>query len=261
MRGALRLLLSLWEGFVGGVGEVSPGHARNLRLLASRWGLLLLALGLFLGWLGRAGGQTALTDRDLKALDYLYGLALARDPGVLEARAALASAEAQAAPLAAASAGASLELRGDFDQVRPGYALALRLDLAALLQDHGPALAAARARVAAEERRLYREVAEALFGYLYARAAARQASDRVEAARAALEAERARFRAGAATRAELLASAEALSRAELALYRANLDLAAALARLSEAARVPPEAVRAALTGRLPGDGPLPAEAP
>ncbi len=232
-----------------------PVWARVLYLAA------VAALALAVAGLLRARGQTALADRDLKALDYLYGLALARDPGVLEARAALAGAEAQASPLAAASAGASLELRGDFDQVRPGYALALRLDLASLLRDRGPALAAARARVTAEERRLYREVAEALFNYLYARAAARQASDRVEAARAALEATRARFKAGATTRAELLASAEALSRAELALYRANLDLAAALARLSEAAHVPPEAVRAALTGKLPGDEPLPAEVP
>ncbi len=248
MRAVLALLARLWEGFVEGVAEVSPGHARNLRFWASRWGLILLALGLLLGWLGRAGGQTALTERDLRALERLYALALERDPAVLEARAALAGAEAQAAPLAAASAGASLELRGDFDQVRPGYALALRLDLAALLRDHGPALAAARARLRAEELALRRRVAEALFAYLHARAAARQASDRVEAARAALEAERARFRAGAATRAELLASAEALSRAELALYRANLDLALALVRLAEAARVPPGAVRAVLAG-------------
>jgi len=50
--------------------------------------------------LGRASGQTVLTDRDFKARDYLYGLALARDPGVLEARAALSGAKAS--PLAAA---------------------------------------------------------------------------------------------------------------------------------------------------------------
>jgi len=254
-------LRRVWDLFVEGVEAVSPGHARNLRFLLSRWGLLLLAAALLLGWLAGARGQTALTPRDLKALDYLYALALDRDPAVLEARAALAEARARASPLAAASAGASLELRGDFDQVRPGYALALRLDLAALARDHGPALRAARARLAAEELALRRRVAGALFGYLAARAAARQASDRLEAARAALEAERARYRAGASTRAELLAAAEALSRAELGLYRANLDLALALLRLAEAARVPPEAVRAALSGRLPGDEPLPEGSP
>ncbi len=253
----IRWLRRLRDRFVEGVAAVSPGHARNLRFLLSRWGLLLLAAALLLGWLAGARGQTALADRDLRVLEYLYALALERDPAVLEARAALAEAEAQGSPLAAASAGASLELRGDFDQVRPGYALSLRLDLAALAQDHGPALRAARARLAAEELALRRRVAEALFAYLSARAAARQASDRLEASRAALEAERARYRVGASTRADLLASAEALSRAELELYRANLDLALALLRLSEAARVPPEAVRAALSGELPGDEPFP----
>jgi len=159
-----------------------------------------------------------------------------------------AATAAPSGPGRSQSAGTSLELRGDFDQVRPGYALTLRLDLTALARDHGPELRAARARLAAEELALRRRVAEALFAYLSARAAARQASDRLEAARAALEAERARYRVGASTRADLLTSAEAFSQAELELYRANLDLALALLRLSEAARVPPKVVRAALSG-------------
>ncbi len=218
---------------------------------------LLIGL-LFLGVvLAQSQPPAGLAAGEIKALKRLYALSLGRDPGYLQAEADLEAARAEASFLGAVDAGASLTLSGSFDQVRPGYSLTLRLDLAKLLSMNTDALRAAKARAESERWRLYREVSEAYFGYLYAREAARQASDRVEAARAALEAARARARVGAITQADLLAQAEALSRAELSLYKANLDLALAFARLQEVTRLPAEAVRAALSGKLPGDQELP----
>ncbi|WP_245606162.1 hypothetical protein [Thermus amyloliquefaciens] len=68
----------------------------------------------------------------------------------------------------------------------------------------------------------------------------------MEAREAELKALQARARVGAATPAEVLAAAERVSQARLALYRANLDLALALEDLARAAGLTLDALRGLL---------------
>ncbi len=138
----------------------------------------------------------------------------------------------------------------------PSYRLALSLNLADLFRDRGPALRALEARAEAARREARVRVAQAYFRWLSAREAARTAADGVEAREAELKALQARARVGAAAPHEVLAAAERLSQARLALYRANLDLALALEDLARAVGLPLEALRALLRpleeGGLPG---------
>ncbi|MGC8905692.1 TolC family protein, partial [Thermus sp.] len=155
------------------------------------------------------------------------------------------------------SAEAGASLAGEYGQVSPGYRLSLSLNLAELFRDRGPALRALEAQAEAARREARARAAEAFFRWLAAREAARAAADGVEAREAELRALQARARVGAAAPHEVLAAAERLSQARLALYRANLDLALALENLARVVGLPLEALRALLRPLEGGGGTSP----
>ena len=213
---------------------------------------LLLALPLALA--------QGLTPREARVLDRLAEEALKQDPGYLQALADLEAFRAGLGVLGAVRAEAGAALAGEYGQVSPTYRLALSLDLAGLLRDRGPALRALEARVDAARREVRARVAAAYFRYLVALEAARAAADGVEAREAELRALQARARVGAVPPHEVLAGAERLSQARLALYRANLDLALAQEELARVVGLPLEALRGLL--RPPeGEGGTPVAPP
>lgn len=187
-----------------------------------------------------------LTEGQARLLDRLAEEALKADPAYLQALADLEAARASLGILGALSAEAGAALAGEYGQVAPSYRLALSLNLAELFRDRGPALRALEARAEAARREARVRVAEAFFRWLAAREAARTAADGVEAREAELKALQARARVGAAAPHEVLAAAERLSQARLALYRANLDLALALEDLARAVGLPLDALRGLL---------------
>ncbi|WP_267262427.1 TolC family protein [Thermus sp. PS18] len=194
-----------------------------------------------------------LTREEARLLDRLAEEALKADPAYLRALADLEAARASLGILGALSAEAGASLAGEYGQVSPGYRLSLSLNLAELFRDKGPALRALEAQAEAARREARVRVAGAFFRWLAAREAARAAADGVEAREAELMALQARARVGAAAPHEVLAAAERLSQARLALYRANLDLALALEDLARAVGLPLEALRALLRP-LEGEG-------
>lgn len=208
-----------------------------------RWLSLLLLLGFCLA-------QT-LTLEQVRVFERLVKEAEARDPECLRALADLEAARAGLGLGGALTAEASLTLSGSYDQVSPGYRLALGLNLAELLRDKTPSLRALEAAYEARRRALRLRVLEAFTGYLYALEAARTASDALEARQAEAGTVQARARVGSATPAEALAAAERVSQARLQLYRANLDLALALEKLAVAVGIPVEPLRSLLR---PGEG-------
>ncbi len=199
---------------------------------------LLLALPLALA--------QGLTPREARVLDRLAEEALEKDPGYLQALADLEAFRAGLGILGAVRAEAGAALAGEYGQVSPTYRLALSLDLAELFRDRGPALRALEARVDSARREVRARVAAAYFRYLVALEAARTAADGVEAREAELRALQARARVGAVPPHEVLAGAERLSQARLALYRANLDLALAQEELARVVGLPLEALRGLL---------------
>lgn len=205
-----------------------------------RWAFLLFAL---LPALAQASG---LTQEEARILDRLVEEALPRDPGYLRALADLEASRQTLGILGAVSAEVGASLAGEYGQVAPSYRLSVSLNLAELFRDRGPALRALEARAEAARREARVRVAEAFFRWLAAREAARTAADGVEAREAEMKAQQARARVGGATPAEVLAAAERLSQARLALYRANLDLALALEDLARAVGLPLDALRALL---------------
>lgn len=243
MRALRWLLWLLVEGFARPLG---PRRQFYSYLFSPRW-FLWLALVLGLAWLAdRAFGQTSLTPAQVAVYERLVNMSLDRDPEVLRAAAELARARAGAGPLGAAGGSLSLSLAGSYDQVNPGYRLSLSLDLGKLLEDPVPELRARERALEAARANLRVRVLEAYLGYLYALEAARQASDALEARQAGLDAARARARVGAATAADVLAAAEGVSAARLALYRKNLDVALALERLAGRTGTPARELRAVL---------------
>ncbi|GAA6737476.1 MULTISPECIES: TolC family protein [Thermus] len=216
-------------------------------------GLVLLAL-LAVPVLAQAPGLTA---AEAKVLDRLVAEALPRDPAYLQALADLESARQSLGLPGALSASAGAELSGVHEQVALAYRLSLSLDLSALFQDRSRALQAIEAKVESARREVRVRVAGAFFRYLAAREAARTAADGVEAREAELSALKARARVGSATPAEVLAGAERLSQARLALYRANLDLALALEELARVVGVSPEALKGLLKPLEEKGGTLP----
>ncbi len=200
--------------------------------------VLLLALPLALA--------QGLTPREARVLDRLAEEALEKDPGYLQALADLEAFRAGLGILGAVRAEAGAALAGEYGQVSPTYRLALSLDLAELFRDRGPALRALEARVDSARREVRARVAAAYFRYLVALEAARTAADGVEAREAELRALQARARVGAVPPHEVLAGAERLSQARLALYRANLDLALAQEELARVVGLPLEALRGLL---------------
>ena len=174
-----------------------------------RWGVFLPLL--LLPALAQAPG---LTQEEARILDRLVEEALPRDPGYLRALADLEASRQTLGILGAVSAEVGASLAGEYGQVAPSYRLAVSLNLAELFRDRSPALKALEAQVEARE--------------------------------AELKAQQARARVGGATPAEVLAAAERLSQARLALYRANLDLALALEDLARAVGLPLDALRALL---------------
>ncbi len=199
---------------------------------------LLLALPLALA--------QGLTPREARVLDRLAEEALEKDPGYLQALADLEAFRAGLGILGAVRAEAGAALAGEYGQVSPTYRLALSLDLAELFRDRGPALRALEARVDSARREVRARVAAAYFRYLVALEAARTAADGVEAREAELRALQARARVGAVPPHEVLAGAERLSQARLALYRANLDLALAQEELARVVGLPLEALKSLL---------------
>ncbi|BDG22778.1 TolC family protein [Thermus thermophilus] len=210
---------------------------------------LLFALALLLPALAQG-----LTEGQARLLDRLAEEALKADPAYLQALADLEAARASLGILGALSAEAGASLAGEYGQVAPSYRLALSLNLAELFRDRGPALRALEARAEAARREARVRVAEAFFRWLAAREAARAAADGVEAREAELKALQARARVGAAAPHEVLAAAERLSQARLALYRANLDLALALEDLARAVGLPLDALRGLLRPLEEGGG-------
>lgn len=203
-----------------------------------------------------------LTPEQVQAFERLAREAEARDPECLRALADLEAARAGLGLGGALTAEAGITLSGSYDQVSPGYRLALSLNLAELLRDKSPSLRALEAAYEARRRALRLRVLEALTGYLYALEAARTASDALEARQAEARAVQARARVGSATPAEALAAAEQVSQARLQLYRANLDLAVALEKLSATVGIPIETLRTLLRpGEGKGGTPGPAPAP
>lgn len=202
-----------------------------------RWGVFLPLL--LLPALAQAPG---LTQEETRILDRLVEEALPRDPAYLRALADLEASRQSLGILGALSAEAGASLAGEYGQVAPSYRLSVSLNLAELFRDRSPALKA----LEAQRREVRVRVAGAFFRWLAAREAARTAADGVEAREAELKALQAKARVGAATPAEVLAAAERLSQARLALYRANLDLALALEDLARAAGLPLDALRALL---------------
>lgn len=204
----------------------------------------------------------ALTPEQVQVFERLAREAEAHDPECLRALADLEAARAGTGPLGALTAEAGLTLSGGYDQVSPGYRLALGLNLAELLRDKSPVLRALEAQYDSRRRALRLRVLEAFTGYHYALEAARTAADALEARQAEAAAAQARARVGNATPAEVLAAAERVSQARLGLYRANLDLAVALEKLSATVGIPVEPLRTFLR---PGEGrggtPSPAPAP
>jgi outer membrane protein TolC len=209
-----------------------------------------LAALLLLAWALAQG----LTPREVQVLERLVAEALPRDPAYLRALADLEAARSSLGLLGALSAEAGASLSGDYGQVSPSYRLSVSLNLAELFRDKGPALRALEAQAEDAARAVRLRVAEAFFRWLAAREAARAAADGVEAREAELKAVQARARVGGATPAEVLAAAERLSQARLALYRANLDLALALEGLARAVGLPLEALRALLRPLEEGGG-------
>ncbi len=203
-----------------------------------RWGVFLPLL--LLPALAQAPG---LTQEEARILDRLVEEALPRDPGYLRALADLEASRQSLGILGALSAEVGASLAGEYGQVAPSYRLAVSLNLAELFRDRSPALKALEAQVEAQRREVRVRVAGAFFRWLAAREAARTAADGVEAREAELKAVQARARVGGATPAEVLAAAERLSQARLALYRANLDLALALEDLARAAGLTLDALR------------------
>jgi len=195
-----------------------------------------------------------LTQAEARLLERLVEEALPRDPGYLKALADLEAARQALGILGAVSAQAGAALAGEYGQVGLSYRLSLSLDLAELFRDRGPALRALEAQAEAQRREVRVRVAGAFFRWLAAREAARTAADGVEAREAELKALQARARVGAATPAEVLAAAERLSQARLALYRANLDLALALEDLARTAGLSLDALRALLRPLEEGGG-------
>lgn len=206
-----------------------------------RWGVFLPLL--LLPALAQAPG---LTQEEARILDRLVEEALPRDPAYLRALADLEAARQSLGILGAVSAEVGAALAGEYGQVAPSYRLSVSLNLAELFRDRSPALKALEAQVEAQRREVRVRVAGAYFRWLSAREAARTAADGVEAREAELKAQQARARVGGATPAEVLAAAERLSQARLALYRANLDLALALEDLARAVGLPLDALRALL---------------
>ncbi|WP_038059362.1 TolC family protein [Thermus amyloliquefaciens] len=205
-----------------------------------RWWILLFAL---LPALAQAPG---LTQEEARILDRLVEEALPRDPVYLKTLADLEAARQTLGILGAVSAEVGAALAGEYGQVAPSYRLSLSLNLVELFRDKGPALRALEAQAEAQRREVRLRVAGAFFRWLSAREAARAAADGVEAREAELKALQARARVGAATPAEVLAAAERVSQARLALYRANLDLALALEDLARAAGLTLDALRGLL---------------
>ena len=182
-----------------------------------------------------------LTQAEARLLERLVEEALPRDPGYLKALADLEAARQALGILGAVSAQAGAALAGEYGQVGLSYRLSLSLDLAELFRDRGPALRALEAQAEAQRREVRVRVAGAFFRWLAAR-------------EAELKALQARARVGAATPAEVLAAAERLSQARLALYRANLDLALALEDLARTAGLSLDALRALLRPLEEGGG-------
>ncbi|MGM8838495.1 TolC family protein [Thermus sp. 93170] len=198
-----------------------------------------------------------LTREEARLLDRLAEEALRADPAYLRALADLEAARQTLGILGALSAEAGASLAGEYGQVSPTYRLSLSLNLAELFRDRGPALRALEAQAEAARREARARAAEAFFRWLSAREAARAAADGVEAREAELRALQARARVGAAAPHEVLAAAERLSQARLALYRANLDLALALENLARVVGLPLEALRALLRPLEGGGGTSP----
>jgi len=255
-----RLRKALWFLLEGLLRPLGPRREFYGWFFSGR-GLLWLALLVLAAWLyGRAFGQTALTAEQVAVYERLVEESLRRDPGVLRALADLERARADAGFLGLLGGGLSLGLAGSYDQVSPGYRLSLSLDLAGLLRDRGPELAARERELEAARGEVRVRVLEAYLGYLYALEAARQASDGLEARRAELEATRARARVGAATASDVLTVAERVSAARLVLYRRNLDAALAFETLASRTGLEGGALRALLwPGGDParGQGPAP----
>jgi len=252
LREVLRFLA---EGFVYPLGP----RRRYYEWFFSPRGLLWLALAVAALWLySLVFGQTALTPEQVAVYERLVEESLKRDPGVLRALADLERARADAGFLGSLGGGVSVSLAGSYDQVSPGYRLSLSLDLAGLLRDPGPELAARERALEAARGEVRVRVLEAYLGYLYALEAARQASDGLEARMAELEAVRARARVGVATASDVLAAAERVSAARLALYRKNLDVALAFETLASRTGLEADALRAAL---WPGGDPARGQGP
>ena len=201
---------------------------------------------LFLFLLPALAQAPGITQEEARILDRLVEEALPRDPAYLRALADLEAARQTLGILGAVSAEVGASLAGEYGQVAPSYRLSVSLNLAELFRDRSPALRALEAQVEAQKREVRVRVATAFFRWLSAREAAQVAADGVEAREAELKAQQARARVGGATPAEVLAAAERLSQARLALYRANLDLALALEDLARAVGLTLDALRAFL---------------
>lgn len=219
---------------------------RSVRLTYGVTLLLTYLVTALLHTVSPAQAQT-LTPAQAGVYEELVKAALPRDPQLQKAQGALEVWRAQRGLLFAVGSDLSLSLSGDFTQVSPGYRLSLSLNLAELLRDRSPELLALEADLEQARRALRLRVLEGYTRYLYALEAARTASDGVEAAEAALAAERARLRVGESTTAQVLKAAEQVSQARLALYQRNLELAVAFGNLEALSGLAPAALRALLS--------------
>lgn len=219
---------------------------RSVRLTYGVTLLLTYLVTALLHTVTPARAQT-LTPAQAGVYEELVKAALPRDPQLQKAQGALEVWRAQRGLLFVVGSDLSLSVSGDFTQVSPGYRLSLSLNLAELLRDRSPELLALEADLEQARRALRLRVLEGYTRYLYALEAARTASDGVEAAEAALAAERARLRVGESTTAQVLKAAEQVSQARLALYQRNLELAVAFGNLEALSGLAPAALRALLS--------------